>query len=354
MTSTIDRTPVKQTASPDPALLADAVETVIQLSQATVDDNGASDQAASAMARLRSRWSDARLDLLHDREVDGTVSYDLLIRGPAGTVSVAFSPAPAAPWPLRGAVHYTENKLLRVGTTELGVGEALGALDHLWDNAGVLTRLIDTCIIKAELEREPIHLDDTQIQQATDAFRRAKGLLTAEQTIRWLDAVGLDQDGFVGLVTHAATAAALRRRVTAGRVESWLVEHREDLATLTVAWVAATDPDGSAPMPADRTAALTAVAEAIQHGQPAGVLHMPAGEAPQELRSVTVGQPVTTAVHGTPARAVVLERLPAELDDDARRHAERVMFDQWLADARARADIEWFWLDTERTAAVAP
>ncbi|WP_406067658.1 TIGR04500 family putative peptide maturation system protein [Micromonospora sp. NBC_01638] len=354
MTSTIDRTPVKQTASPDAALLADAVETVIQLSQATVDDNGASDQAASAMARLRLRWSDVRLDLLHDREVDGTVSYDLLIRGSAGTVSVAFSPAPAAPWPLRGAMHYTENKLLRVGTTELGVGEAVGALDYLWDNAGVLSRLIDTCIIKAELEREPIHLDDTQIQQATDAFRRAKGLLTAEQTTRWLDAVGLDQNGFVKLVTHAATAAALRQRVTAGRIESWLAEHRDELATLTVAWIAATGPDGSAPLPADRTAALTVVAEAIQHGQPAGVLHMSAGEAPQELRSVTVGQPVTTAVHGTPARAVVLERLPAELDDDARRYAERAMFDQWLADVRARADIEWFWLDIERTAAVAP
>ncbi|HEX5597216.1 MAG TPA: TIGR04500 family putative peptide maturation system protein [Micromonosporaceae bacterium] len=354
MTSTIDRTPVKQAASPDLALLADAVETVIQLSQATVDDNGASDQAASALARLRSRYADARLDLLHDREVDGTVSYNLLIRGFAGTVSVAFSPAPTAPWPLRGAMHYTENRLLRVGTTELAVGEALGALDYLWDNAGVLTRLIDTCIIKAELEREPIHLDDTQIQQAADAFRRAKGLLTAEQTTRWLEIVGLDQNGFVEVVTNAATAAALRQRVTAGRVESWLAEHREDQATLTVAWVDAADPHGSAPLPADRAAALTVVAEAIQHGQPAGLLRMAAGDAPQELRSAAVGECVTTTIHGTPARAVVLDRLPVEIDDEARRHAERVLFDQWLADARADADIEWFWLDTERTAAVAP
>ncbi|MEV5763590.1 TIGR04500 family putative peptide maturation system protein [Micromonospora sp. NPDC052213] len=350
MTSTIDWTPVEQTAAPDPAMLADAVETMIRLSE--VEGDGSGDRAASVVAGLRSRWADARLDLVHDRGVDGTVSYDLLIRGAAGTVSVAFSPAPAQPWPLRGAMHYTEGTLLRVGTTRLGVGEGLGALDYLWGEAEVLARLIDTCVIKAELERAPIPLDDAQIQHAADAFRRAKGLLDAERTRRWLDAVGLDQDGFVELVRHTAQAAALRRRVTAGRIESWLAEHRDELATLSVAWIAAQETGGPAPVPADRAAALAAVTEAIQRGESAGLLRLAAVDAPEELRSAPVGEPVTTRIHGTPAHAVVLDRLSTELDDETRRHAERAVFDQWLADARVGADIEWCWLDAERTAAV--
>jgi hypothetical protein len=38
-------------------------------------------------------------------------------------------------------------------------------------------------------------------------------------------------------------------------------------------------------------------------------------------------------------------------DVHTRRIAERAMFDQWLAEQRDGADIEWYWGDATRTAA---
>jgi putative peptide maturation system protein len=347
MTSTTQRTP-STCELPTAALLADAASTLVMLA----GRGGTGDAPARELAQLRARWPDAIIDLVHDWEAaDGSIGYDLLIRSHDGTLSVAYSPAPALPWPLRGAVHHGEGTLLRVGPARLDVGEALAALDYLWNSAEVLNRLVDTCVVRAELDRDPIQLDDADRQRAADAFRRAKGLLSAEQTTQWLASAGLSPAAFSELVDRTAAVAALRHRVVDGRVVGWLNEHGAELATLTVAWVAVTESAGSAALPGERAGALAAVTEAIHTGRSAGVLTLSAADAPAALREAAIGQPVRAELAGAPADAVVLDRVPAALNERTRELAERALFDQWLARARADADIEWFWLDAERTAA---
>jgi len=322
----------------DPGLLDEALEMVRELSRERVASRDAQDR----LAPLRARWPAADLALVRDEEVsDGSVSFDVLVREPGGTVSVAYSPAPALPWPLRGAVRHSDSYLARVGTRPLGVGEALAALDFLWFDHDVLARLVETCLIHAELERSPVDVGDAELQAAADAYRRAKGLLDADSTTRWLAARGLSVGDFTTLVADTVAVAKLRERVTAGVVEPWFAAHRADFDTLVVAWVAT-----PAVLPA--RGALAAVADAVQSGACAGVTRVPAAGAAPEVRDAT--GVVSTVVGGLPVSAAVVGREPAVLDDATRALVERAVFDGWLAERRATAGVEWFWLARDRTA----
>ncbi len=307
----------------DPALLDEGVTLLRELSRGETSTK-------DGLAALRKSWPEADLTLLRDQELDGSVAFDLLVREPGGTVSVAFSPAPALPWPQRGAVRYTDQDLLRVGERKLRVGEALGALDFLWYDHDVLGRLVDTCLVQAELEREPVELSDAEVQAAADAYRRARGLLDPGATERWLTARGLSPDDFTPLVADAAEVARLRERIVADRLPQWFAEHRADFDTLVVAWT--TDDE------LDPPASLEAVAAAVREGRSAGVLRV-------------TGQ-IPTTINGLPVRTVVVDREPAELTGRTRELAGRAVFDEWLAAARAATSVEWFWLGRDRTAGV--
>jgi len=323
----------------DPGLLDEALEMVRELSRERVTSRDAQDR----LAPLRARWPAADLALVRDEEVsDGSVSFDVLVREPAGTVSVAYSPAPALPWPLRGAVRHSDSHLARVGTRPLDVGEALAALDFLWYDHDVLARLVDTCLIHAELERDPVEVGDAELQAAADAYRRAKGLLDADSTARWLAGRGLSADDFTKLVADTVAVAKLRERVTAGRVAPWFAAHRADFDTLVVAWVAA-------PTALPASDALAAVTSAVRSGACAGVTRVAVAAAAPELRDTTGGA-VSTVVGGVPVSAAVVGREPAVLDSATRPAVERAVFDDWLAERRAAAGVEWFWLARDRTA----
>ncbi len=341
-------TPLESSVA-EAGLLADVVGTLQALA---ADGPTPRDVADAALAGLRERWPGHTLRLVRDYDAtDDSVSHDLLIRGEAGTVSVAYSPHPATPWPLRGAMRHADSVLLRVNETQLRVEEALAALDTLWNSATVLTRLIDTAIVRAELEREPAILDEQQLQEAADAFRRAKGLLTAEATHQWLRDAGLGPAAFEALVRQTAAMHALRRRVAGGRVDDWLVEHADEFATVTVAWVELPHqlPTG------DEAVVRAALAEHVHNGRSAGTARLRFDRVPDELRSAPVGAVVSTELCGTDASALVLRRdldRSTEARTAARARAEQALFDAWLADARRHATVRWCWLDVERTAAV--
>ncbi|WDZ83701.1 TIGR04500 family putative peptide maturation system protein [Micromonospora cathayae] len=325
----------------DPALLDAALTLVRELTTGRAGP----DEARQRLASLRERWPQAEPAIVRDEETsDGSVSFDLLLREPAGTVSVAYSPAPALPWPLRGAVRHSDHHLARVGTRTLRVGEALTALDFLWYDHDVLARLVDTGLIAADLEQHPVDLTDAELQSAADAYRRAKGLFDPASTARWLAERGLSAEDFADLVAHTVAVGRLREQVVGDRLPAWFAAHRSSFDTLVVAWAA----EGT--LPTGREAALAAVAAAVRAGRAAGVLRTVAAVAAPELRDTD--RPVLTTVAGTPVTAVVVDREPAELDARTRPLAERAMFDEWLAQRRAGTDVEWFWLPRDRTTRV--
>ncbi|MFF3853616.1 TIGR04500 family putative peptide maturation system protein [Micromonospora sp. NPDC002575] len=329
----------------DPVLLDEALGLVRELTIGRASLREAHDR----LTPLRQRWPETQPAFVRDEEIaDGSVCFDMLLREPAGTVSIAFSPTPALPWPLRGAVRHSEHQLLRVGTRTLYVGQALTALDFLWYDHDVLARLVDTALIATELELRPIEVSEEELQAAADAYRRAKGLLDPASTARWLAERGLSAGDFADLVAHTVAVGRLREQVVGDSLPSWFERHREAFDTLVVAWIA----EGPHPHPhpdpgPDPDAALAAVAAAVRAGRAAGVLRLTAAEAAPEVRDAT--GPVPTVIAGMPVTAVVTAREPAELTAGTRQLVERAMFDEWLAQRRASVDIEWFWLPRDVT-----
>src|SRR5688572_19561286 len=110
--------------------------------------------------------------------------------------------------------------LIRTGDEALLARDAIAILDMIDTERRAIDRLIEVCLIEAELARDPIEIGDDILQEAFDRLRRAKGLYTVAETEQWLARRGLTMDAFERCAYHQVAAAALRDRVTTGRVDA--------------------------------------------------------------------------------------------------------------------------------------
>ncbi len=168
-----------------------------------------------------------------------------------GTASLSFCPDRAVPWPLRGAHRWSDKDLLRVNDTVLGVDQALAALDFIWDEARITDLLVNACLVREALDKDPITLSDEELQDALDAFRRGRKLYTAEDTHRWMKRHGLTHEKVEALVADEAIVARLRQRVTAGRLDAYFEAHRADFDLAMLARIEVPD-EGDARRLADQ------------------------------------------------------------------------------------------------------
>ncbi|MER7004588.1 TIGR04500 family putative peptide maturation system protein [Dactylosporangium sp. NPDC000555] len=302
-------------------------------------------EARTRVEALRDRHPGAALRLLWQREeYDGSLHYDLLVREPAtdaGVVSLSWCPDDALPWPLRGVQRGGEMLLVRVNGVELEVADAIGFLDVLWREAPLRDRLVDTCLVREVLDAGGEELDDAALQDAADAFRRARGLLTAEATREWMRRERLSDRQFEDLVVHQAQVARLRERVTAGRVDAELTadSHRYDQLRL----VRVEHPDAAA---AARLARLTEAPDLLA----AAAADFAAGSGPAPaLVTVTradLGPELAEAVAGNgpvPLGDRFLVASVLGVRPATREAVSRRLFADWLAERRAEARIEWNW-----------
>ncbi|MFI7042217.1 TIGR04500 family putative peptide maturation system protein [Microbispora rosea] len=320
-------------------MVPDALETLRGL------DGVDPSEAQERLRELRARHPGVRFRLLWQREdYDDSLHYDLLIKAPGeGTVSLSWCPDRALPWPLRGVQRAAEMLLLRIDGVGVTVVDAIAWLDFLWDETRLVDRIVAAALVQAEMAEAPVELSDHEIQEAVDAFRRARGLLTAERTREWMDRRSLTVLDLQELVAGEVAAARVRERVTAGRVETYFEEHREEFGTARVARL--TFPDSG-----------TARRAAAEIDAGAGFLTL--AERTRGARLVVEDVPaaeVGTARPGdvvSPAPGVLLKVISvadAELDADTRRRVERRVFDLWIDERRRAAKIEWFWGTTART-----
>ncbi len=323
-----------------------------------------------ARVRLRSLQEDhpaCAPELVWDVEpYDNSVHYDALLRLPdEGTISLAFCPDRALPWPLRGVQRANERTLVRVNATRLSVDQAVAYLDFVWDEARLVDRLVNACLIREELNRGWVEPTDAELQAAMDAFRRSQGLYRAVDTRQWLERRGLTEQQLVNLVTDQAAVRALRTRVTAGRVEAYFEVHRAEFDTVSIARIEVADLNRATETAARiragdldfLTAAqayfLSAAESSSRPGSTFAVLER--GEAPEELAETvfaaapgtTVG-PIASETGSGFVVAQVLSFAPARLDPPTRSAIEQQLFNEWLEERRATATIEWNWGDANR------
>jgi len=331
------------------------VEAGVCLSQ-LAGQPGAVDEAPQALARLRSRHPDHRLHLIPDEEAyDGSVHYNLLIRQADGlSLSLSVAAATGLPWTLRGVTRAREHDLLAVDGIRLSVLEALACIDALFDDRHLLRALVDACLIGQALEQQPVEVSRRDLQETADALRRAKKLHSAEATRAWLSERSLSEERFAQLVEHQAQMRGLRRRVVAGRVDKWFVTHLEEMGVVAGAWIEPPEGGGDASAALEkelRSDPLGAILTARRNGRRGGLVERAVRELSQGLAGLAaapVGAVVPVDIEG-PAIAVVLDRRPAVLDDATRELVERHLFDEWLAERRRVARVEWFWGNEART-----
>lgn len=305
-------------------------------------------QAQEHLRDLRERHPETRFRLLWQREeYDGSLHYDLLIKEPgAGTVSLSWCPDRALPWPLRGVHRASELLLLRVDGVGVTVADAVSRLDFLWDEARLADRIVTGALLQAELEESPVELTGEELQEAVDAFRRARGLLTAERTRAWLERRCLTEADLRELVAGEAAVARLRERVTAGRAEAYFAEHRAEFDTARIARL--TFPDAES---ADRVAAeIVAGADcyAVAERTPGARLVV------EDVPRAEVGEAEAGEILSPGPRTLikVISVAEAVFDDATRRRAERRVFEEWIEERRRTAKIEWFWGTAARTSAL--
>src|SRR5262249_54074838 len=151
------------------------------------------------------------------------------------TLSLSFCPLRALPWPLRGLHRWSDADLVRVNGKVLKVDQAMALLDFIWDEARLVERLLNVCLIEEALEREPIELSDAELQREMDAFRSARRLYTAANTHSWMERHGITHRKLEQFVANQAVAARLRERLTAGRVDEAFAARKEEFDTSRIA-----------------------------------------------------------------------------------------------------------------------
>jgi len=326
-------------------------------------------EARALLQPLRGRHPGLELDLLAEEEnFDQSVHYDALLRRAGeGTVSLSYCPERAVPWPLRGVHGWNEGDLVRVNSSVLQVATAMACLDFIWDEAPIIERLVNMCIIQEELERQPINLTDGELQEAMDKFRSSKKLFTTEDTLRWLELHGMSHEKLELYVSDSAVVPRLRDRIAAGHVDEYFRQHEADFDTARIARLEVANESQARELAGQiRSGAQDFFAaaerlyfEAAERGAPPKASLFATIERRQaepalldQLFAAAPGQlvgPVTVETGHTLMRVMAI--VPAQLDDRTRAVITDILFNDWLAEQRQAARIEWCWGNVSKTSA---
>jgi len=140
------------------------------------------EEATARLRLLQQQYPHTAMDLLwEEEEYDQSVHYDALLHlDGTGTVSLSFCPEHTLPWPMRGVHRASEADLVRVNNTVLKIDQAIACLEFIWNEARIIDRMVNLCLIWEALNKDPIDPSDTELQLAMDGFRRAHKLYKVE------------------------------------------------------------------------------------------------------------------------------------------------------------------------------
>ncbi|MFF0815492.1 TIGR04500 family putative peptide maturation system protein [Rhodococcus sp. NPDC003318] len=329
-----------------PSLLTDALSVLRDL-----DPNSAD----RALDPLRAAHPRSRLRLLRHREsVDDSVHFGMLITEPGvGTTTLSWTPASAVPWSLRGSQRTAESMLLRVNGEPLAIEEAMAHLDVLWERTDLLDRLITVCLVRQELAENPVLLDAGRLQEAMDAFRRARGLLTPEATREWMRERALSHEALEDLVEREAAVAELKQRILAEqRLDPSLLDRAR---VVRVRFTERTFADSFVTLVRTRPGSDAVGEFAAAAAGAFAVSTAVTGTEFVEVAADSVGRAQPGTVLGPTADpdgwvvTQVLATFPSTPGPRADRQLADIAFDRWVAQRRRDARIEWFWGAADKT-----
>lgn len=320
-------------------------------------------EAAAGLRRLAGGQHGIDMALTWEVESgSGAIHYDALLRlARAGTVSLAWSPDRRVPWALRHAHHAREGDLLRVNGRTLNMQTVMGYLDALWYDAGLLTSLVDGCLVREAVDAHGIEASDVEVRRAVDAFRTTHGLASVATRDAWLRQRGWTVDDLEHEIRRQVIAAKLRRQIAGGRVGAYFTRHRRQLDTATLARVRVADRDAARRVARRLRPRGVTMAQAVEEAIAAGEITPTSSEIETVQRRDLASRYARAVFAASPGGVVgpiesasgwdvvrVLRVTRARLDAPMRELITGLLFDEWLVARRAEATVEWFWGDAER------
>jgi putative peptide maturation system protein len=346
---------------PTVTLIDDALDLLVSLADRNADPG----EAWAAVRDLQADHPTTGIELVWDEEsFDRSFHFDLLLAvADDATVSLSYCRDRALPWPLRGVQRSSERALVRVDGEALTIDQAVALLDFVWDERRIANRLIDACLIRRELQRSPHEPSAEEIDRALAAFRRSRGLYTAEATLAWMTQHGLTVEQLRRIAAHGLAATRLRQQIAGGRVEQYFAEHRFDFDQLRYAeFIVAREPEavelarqiaGGEIDFWDAARRVTAASGALDTPPTLRCVTVQRMTAPRSLSAAFGAAPGDVigpvAAEGGYAVVTVIAHERAALTPGVRTAIEQQLFETWLAEQRAAARIEWFWGHAART-----
>lgn len=318
-------------------------------------------EAKARFNMIQKQYPETKMDLLWEEEVfDRSIHYDILMHlCGEGSVSLSFCPEQTLPWPLRGVHRWSDKHLVRVNNNVLTVGEAIVHLDFIWHESSLMNRLIDICIIRQELEEEPVNISDDDVQLAMDTFRQSNKLYKAEDTYQWMKQHGMTHEKLEALVTDNVKVAKLKDRIVGNDIEDYFQEHKADFDSVYIAQFELESERVAFEIYEQIRTGKISFYEAIeQHflsitkkycDRPNLVFsvtqreHLPSNKA----QAIFTAQPgdILEPI-GTENGYLIVNIIsfsPATLDRETSNFIKSILFQAWLAKHREEAKIEWNW-----------
>jgi putative peptide maturation system protein len=338
----------------------DTMNKVLELLRQGVAERLAPNQMLGRLASLREQHPALAAELVWEREPHGgTYHYDALLDDPAGTVSLALCPDDAVPWPLRGVRRWADGDLVRVNEILMRVHDLIALLDFIWDQEPLVMAIVDACLLREAVDAEQIVPTDEELQAAFDRFRRRRGLFGADETTAWMERNGFTLQHMEHYMHDEARVQILRKRVTAGRIDAFLAERGREIDLALLAYL---DFDSRESAVASIEMLRAGTADFFGLATERAALMRAAGRVGElpftrsVLRFDLEGKQRDAVFSAAPGALLGPFELPKGFriyrvlgisrggdDDDARTRAERVLFDEWLAERRRNARIEWQW-----------
>lgn len=320
----------------------------------------APDRALERVQALRERHGDATVDLVWDDEAfDGSFHYDALVRTPSAgkTMSLSVCRDGDLPWVLRGLQRWRDSELLRVNDVTLSVEQAITELDLLWNNPGLMQRLIDGCIVEGELKRRDIHVSAADVQSALNSMRRQRGLHTVAALQAWMDSTGISRETLQEIATTLARKARLRDMIAAARMSESLNTQLDEIKVAILEVGSEADAMHAAEIVRSGSRQLLEAGQELFLQAPHRHAQVSLREDARHALAADVEgcELYAGAVHVQSAGDVyrvihVLAVKAAQPGPQTTQRLKAMLFQDWLAEQRRAARIEWFWGEAQRTA----
>lgn len=313
-------------------------------------------QAVNQLAVIEQRHPALKIELIWQTETyDHSIHYDALLRIQGKTISLSVASEHRLPWPLRGVRRWSEANLLQVNGQMLTMQDAIHLLDVVWNEAPVMARLVDACLLDEELQRDPVTLDEAAQQTAVDEWRRARGLYSVSQTEQWMQQRGLTHEQLESFASEAAILTLLRKRIAGGSAIEHFRAHRREFDVIHVAQIDFTEAEHAASfrqrlLVEPRPFVLAMQDEFLLRGSDIRCQFTTlrrrdcSTDWQNELFDSAVGTVVSTIRDGhRHAVACTLQFSPAIENDSTMIVVEQDLFDRWLTERRERAVLDWHW-----------